>query len=364
MPALKDKNRSKRKTFYYIYKIHFLCGFPTGRYYIGKRAYTGSGIDKDRYTGSGNFCEAYFKKYGKIEGETYIKEILEINPSRKINNDRESFWIGDLWKVDPLCMNQKPGGEGGCGKGKASSRWGQHHTEESKKKISESNKGNCARAVKQYDMDGNLIKVHNSIADAAKEIGLSNGSAITQCCKRTEHYNQAGGYFWRFEDDNVLDFESTVQKYEKQKSITKERRQKEREIAKENKERNKPFIIDQYDLEGNYITSYKTAQSAVKACGGVSSQGITHCCDGDPLYKKAFGYIWRWHGDPLGDTNTTNACIKKVIQCDLNGKEIKCWDSVASVERELNIHHSSISMCCNNKRNHAGGYKWKYVNND
>lgn len=364
MPALKDKNRSKRKTFYYIYKIHFLCGFPTGRYYIGKRSYTGSGIDKDRYTGSGNFCEAYFKKYGKIEGETYIKEILEINPSKKINNDRESFWIGDLWKVDPLCMNQKPGGEGGCGKGKASSRWGQHHTEESKKKISESNKGNCARAVKQYDMDGNLIKVHNSIADAAKEIGLSNGSAITQCCKRTEHYNQAGGYFWRFEDDNVLDFESTVQKYEKQKAITKERRQKEREIAKENKERNKPFIIDQYDLEGNYITSYKTAQSAVKACGGVGSQGIIHCCDGDPLYKKAFGYIWRWHGDPLGDTNTTNACIKKVIQCDLNGKEIKCWDSVASVERELNIHHSSISMCCNNKRNHAGGYKWKYVNND
>lgn len=81
----------KGQKFYYIYKIHFLCGFPSGRYYIGKRTYQGVEISRDRYTGSGNFCEAYFKKYGKTEGETFIKEILEINPSKKINDDREKF---------------------------------------------------------------------------------------------------------------------------------------------------------------------------------------------------------------------------------------------------------------------------------
>lgn len=31
---------------YYIYKIHFLCGFPTGRYYIGKHIHYGT-LDTD-----------------------------------------------------------------------------------------------------------------------------------------------------------------------------------------------------------------------------------------------------------------------------------------------------------------------------
>lgn len=35
---------------YYIYKIHFLCGFPSGRYYIGKHKHTGD-LSNDKYTG-------------------------------------------------------------------------------------------------------------------------------------------------------------------------------------------------------------------------------------------------------------------------------------------------------------------------
>ena len=100
MPKLNDNENKKRKRerpkFFYIYKIHFLCGYPSGRYYIGKRTYRGSEIKNDPYTGSGNFCKSYFKKYGEISGVTYIKEILEINPSNKINLKREKILIGDL----------------------------------------------------------------------------------------------------------------------------------------------------------------------------------------------------------------------------------------------------------------------------
>lgn len=39
---------------YYIYKIHFLCGFPTGRYYIGKHIHYGT-LDTDKYAGSRKF---------------------------------------------------------------------------------------------------------------------------------------------------------------------------------------------------------------------------------------------------------------------------------------------------------------------
>ena len=50
---------------YYIYKIHFLCGFPTGRYYIGKHIHYGT-LDTDKYAGSENFCKAYYKNTVKF----------------------------------------------------------------------------------------------------------------------------------------------------------------------------------------------------------------------------------------------------------------------------------------------------------
>lgn len=52
---------------------------------------------------------------------------------------------------------------------------------------------------------------------------------------------------------------------------------------------------------------------------------------------------------------------KTVLQLDINtGRVISEYSSVAKAERQLNIDHSSISMCCNRKRKTAGGYKWKY----
>lgn len=143
---------------HYIYKIHFLCGYPSGRYYIGKRSYRGNDLSKDKYTGSGNFCKAYFRKYGTSEGKTYIKEILEINPSKKINSDREVIAIGDLWKTDPLCMNLVPGG---C-------------------------YGNIAQdiAIIQYDKEGNFIAKYDSIEDACNKIGWQLDCTIRACCNR------------------------------------------------------------------------------------------------------------------------------------------------------------------------------------
>lgn len=79
--------------FHYIYKITFLCGSHKGSYYIGKRT-SRSSPEKDSYRGSGIFCKRYYDKYGIIN--TYTKEILEVNPSKELNAEREAFWIGTL----------------------------------------------------------------------------------------------------------------------------------------------------------------------------------------------------------------------------------------------------------------------------
>lgn len=191
MSKLNDNMKEKNVKVHYIYKIHFLYGYPTGRYYLGKH----TGKVDDSYAGSGNFCTAYYKKYGKIPGKTYIKEILEINPSKEINATREEYVIGDLWKTDPLCMNQKPGGEGGCGPGKFATRFGAKMSEETKLKISLANKNRKTLNVDQFDLNGNFVKRFKSANIAAKEIGLKNSSAIMSACNKRDHYRTAGGFF-------------------------------------------------------------------------------------------------------------------------------------------------------------------------
>lgn len=92
----------------YIYKITCLCGSFKDHYYIGQRRYKGKDVDMDRYTGSGKLIKDYFKKYG-FNG-TYVKQILEIVPTKELLNQREKIYVGDLWEIDPLCLNLCAGG--------------------------------------------------------------------------------------------------------------------------------------------------------------------------------------------------------------------------------------------------------------
>lgn len=59
----------------------------------------------------------------------------------------------------------------------------------------------------------------------------------------------------------------------------------------------------------------------------------------------------------LGGYEHGNLC-KPVYQYDMDGTYIRCHDSVSDAERAVGTSH--ISMCCNNDRNSAGGYRWSY----
>ena len=59
-----------------------------------------------------------------------------------------------------------------------------------------------------------------------------------------------------------------------------------------------------------------------------------------------------------------NPYAKKVAQYNKQGNLIKIWDCIMDVERHLRINHSQISKCCRGKRKSAGGYIWKYYEED
>ena len=118
--------------FYYTYKITLLKGSLAGHYYYGQHRTNNL---NDSYAGSGIVIKDYFKKYDKIEHQTYIKDIIAFYNSPEELNKAEFELIGDKYITDNLCLNLIPGGNG---KGRNK---GYKHTEETKQKISESNKG-------------------------------------------------------------------------------------------------------------------------------------------------------------------------------------------------------------------------------
>lgn len=92
---------------HYIYRIDFLCGEPSGRYYLGQHS---TEDINDNYTGSGIFPQRYFEKYSKIENVTYRKTILQYASSYEELNKLEDTYIGTKYYEDPLCMNLCSGG--------------------------------------------------------------------------------------------------------------------------------------------------------------------------------------------------------------------------------------------------------------
>ena len=56
---------------------------------------------------------------------------------------------------------------------------------------------NKAKAVNQYDLDGNFIKTWESTMEVERELKINN-SSISKCCLGKR--NKAGGYIWKFKD--------------------------------------------------------------------------------------------------------------------------------------------------------------------
>lgn len=49
-----------------------------------------------------------------------------------------------------------------------------------------------------------------------------------------------------------------------------------------------------------------------------------------------------------------------IIQCNMNGNEIREWFGMGEMSRQTGFDQGLISKVCNGKRNSAYGYKWKF----
>jgi group I intron endonuclease len=187
------------------------------------------------------------------------------------------------------------------------------------------------KKVFQYDLNCNLIKEWESVAQAGRELNIHSSSISNVCTGKTR---TAMGFIWKYEGDN--DFTKNFEK---------------------NKNRKK---VIQYDLKGNFIKEWDSVREASKSVC-INESNISNVCTGK--YKQAGGFIWKYSNDNDFTKNfePNKTCSKKVFQYDLNDKFIKEWDSVAIASRELSIYVETIYNVCNGRGKTAGGFIWKYA---
>lgn len=125
--------------------------------------------------------------------------------------------------------------------------------------------------------------------------------------------------------------------------------------------------VNQYDLEGKYLNTYISIAEAKRAVGkkGIDIRGAVL-----GNIKTSGGFLWREYQDNINDIELVPFIKKekklgkakqKINQYTLDGKFIKCWDTITEAHRTLNIYLRSIRECCQGKVAQAKGFIWKYA---
>ena len=195
--------------------------------------------------------------------------------------------------------------------------------------------------VYQYDLNGNFLAEYPSMMEAERQTGINN-SAICACCKGTHNYTK--NFIWSYE------------KHEKIDSV--DPKQLRYELITKNQEKN----VYQYDLNGNFIQSYKSLAEASKITN-IDFKLISKCCLDDKI-RQAYGYIWSYtyleQVEPYDPYNKN----KNIYKYDINGNLLNIYDNIDEAILKNDAKKQTLSKACkeSNENNYTlhYGYIWSY----
>ena len=122
-----------------------------------------------------------------------------------------------------------------------------------------------------------------------------------------------------------------------------------------------------YELNGEYIRSYKSLSDASVATG-INIGHISQCCNG--IYKSAGGFIWSYEKNDFVEPYNINTTSKRVYQYSLDGYLINEYNSAIAAANALcqsnldkgNVQsvRSCICGCCRGENISSYGFQWRY----
>lgn len=116
-----------------------------------------------------------------------------------------------------------------------------------------------SKPIYQFTLDGKFLREWMSATEASRQLGIAQ-MAINSCCLHKPKYNQAGGFLWKFKNDD------TPIIYKHGKRILK------------------------YSANGTLINEYENITTACRE-NNLSATSISNCINGRS--KTAGGYKWK-----------------------------------------------------------------------
>ena len=290
-------------------------------------------------------CRA-IKKYGK---ENFKREILERIPNEELN-ERETYYI-DLFNSTnkEIGYNLSLGG-GGHLKFSEEKIIESYNRLKSVEKVAEelgAHKSSIGRRLKalnillpktvlQYGLNGVLISVYESFAQAKRITGLDLPKLIP-----SHHY--ACGYAWIYKKDEE-NIKEIIENIKNSKTITK--------------------TLCQYDLEGNFIRYWKNAGEASKTLN-IDISSIKAAALGNQI--TAGGYIWfRLNGidnfEERFEKYLLSSQCCEIEEIDKEGNIIKKYKSSNQAEKELGFSYNDIKRVCDGEKKSTHGRFFQYSN--
>ena len=118
-------------------------------------------------------------------------------------------------------------------------------------------------------------------------------------------------------------------------------------------------IVYMFDLNGNYLRSFKSAREAAAYIQPDNQDNaraaIKNNCLGTT--SSSYGYFWSY----TKEFTYKNGCMKEVAQYTINGKFLRTFKSITEAEVALSLNNITQAIY---KKGSAGGYQWRYFEGD
>lgn len=119
--------------------------------------------------------------------------------------------------------------------------------------------------------------------------------------------------------------------------------------------------VCQYTKDGEFVQEFQSVECAAIAIGKAKGgSDISNCCN--KKLKTAYGYIWRFKGEPAPQPFTSDV-LKRIEQYDFSGNLVATHQSIVDAIKSIGY---GVTTCIGNNlagRSHSAyGYVWKYAN--
>lgn len=202
---------------------------------------------------------------------------------------------------------------------------------------------NAYKDVIEYSLEGVFIRTFSSAAEAARFHRVQY-EVVGACCRGTRMYSAKTNTIFLYRGDDISERLGKI----KQSSLEPSKNPHGKEVY-------------EYTLNGRFIAKYPTAVQAASA-NKVKPLYIRNCCEGKRriyIDKRIFLYK---DGDikqrvkevkaELYKLSKKRPLYREVDEYTLEGEFVKGYPSASAASRELNIHVSDITRCCNGGDKH------------